>query len=89
MVRRRVGGKVAFTAIGEDRGAGIILMQLYFCMPPTQEQIANGIQGPASMPSSSILSMGSYSLDKEVLKKLGIGLTLAAAVLAFIVEKLF
>lgn len=33
--------------------------------------------------------MGSYSLDKEVLKKLGIGLTLAAAVLAFIVEKLF
>ncbi|XP_040901026.1 threonylcarbamoyladenosine tRNA methylthiotransferase [Toxotes jaculatrix] len=54
-----------------------------------QEHIANGIQGPASTPSPSVLLIGSYSLDREVLKKLGIGLALAAAILAFIVEKLF
>lgn len=57
------------------------------CFSP-QEQIANGIQGHTSLPSSSVL-IGSYSLDREVVKKLGIGLALAAAVLALIVEKLF
>ncbi|XP_044064495.1 threonylcarbamoyladenosine tRNA methylthiotransferase isoform X1 [Siniperca chuatsi] len=54
-----------------------------------QEQMANGVQGPASMPPSSVLLFGSYSLDREVLKKLGIGLALTAAILAFIVEKLY
>ncbi len=54
-----------------------------------QEKMVNGIQGPASMSPSSILSLGSYSLDKEGLKKLGIGLTLAAAILAFILDKLY
>lgn len=60
---------------------------LYFS--PPQEQMVNGVQSPASMPSSSVLLIGSYSLDREILKKLGIGLTLAAAILAFIVEKLY
>ncbi|XP_059194953.1 threonylcarbamoyladenosine tRNA methylthiotransferase [Centropristis striata] len=55
-----------------------------------QEKMANGVQGPASsVPSSSVVLIGSYSLDREALKKLGIGLTLAAAILAFIVEKLY
>ncbi|XP_035527862.1 threonylcarbamoyladenosine tRNA methylthiotransferase [Morone saxatilis] len=54
-----------------------------------QEQMANGVQGPASMTSSSGLLTGSYSLDGEGLKKLGIGLVLAAAILAFIIEKLY
>eukprot|EP00064_Thunnus_orientalis_P010266 superscaffoldBa00001376_g10292 len=54
-----------------------------------QEKMANGVHGSASMSSSSVLLMGSYSLDREVLKKLGIGLALAAAILAFIVEKLY
>lgn len=66
-------------------------MLLSFCMfpPPPQEQMANGIQVPVSVPSSSVLLFGSYSLDREVLKKLGIGIALAAAILAFIVEKLY
>lgn len=51
--------------------------------------MVNGVQGPASMSPSSIMSLGSYSLDKEGLKKLGIGLTLAAAILAFILDKLY
>ncbi|TMS10440.1 Threonylcarbamoyladenosine tRNA methylthiotransferase [Larimichthys crocea] len=54
-----------------------------------QEQMANGVKDPASMPSSSVLLIGSYSLDREGLKKLGIGLALAAVILAFIVEKLY
>ncbi|XP_038567823.1 threonylcarbamoyladenosine tRNA methylthiotransferase isoform X1 [Micropterus salmoides] len=54
-----------------------------------QEQMANGVQGPASASPSSVLLMGPYSLDREVLKKLGIGLALAACILAFIVEKLY
>lgn len=56
---------------------------------PSQEQMANGVKDPASMPSSSVLLIGSYSLDREGLKKLGIGLALAAVILAFIVEKLY
>ncbi|XP_071391486.1 threonylcarbamoyladenosine tRNA methylthiotransferase-like, partial [Centroberyx affinis] len=58
----------------------------------TQEQtalLANGTHGPASMSSSSRLLIGSYSLDRERLKMLGIGLALAAAILALIVEKLY
>lgn len=51
--------------------------------------MSNGVQGSASMSSSSVLLMGSYSLDREVLKKLGVGLALAAALLAFLVEKLY
>ncbi|XP_068614912.1 threonylcarbamoyladenosine tRNA methylthiotransferase [Brachionichthys hirsutus] len=51
-------------------------------------QIANGVHGPAPEKSSFLL-MGSYSLDREGLKTLGIGLALAAAILAFIIEKLF
>lgn len=51
--------------------------------------MANGVKDPASMPSSSVLLIGSYSLDREGLKKLGIGLALAAVILAFIVEKLY
>lgn len=51
-----------------------------------QEQIANG---HTSVPSSSVLLIGSYNLDREVVKKLAIGLALAVAVLALIVEKLF
>ncbi|CAB1423485.1 unnamed protein product [Pleuronectes platessa] len=54
-----------------------------------QEQIPNGVQSCASISSSSTLLIGSYSLDREALKKLGIGLALAAAVLAFILEKVF
>ncbi|KAM7382630.1 hypothetical protein PAMP_002353 [Pampus punctatissimus] len=54
-----------------------------------QEQMANGIQDSASMSSSPVWFIGSYSLDREVLKKLGVGLALAAALLAFIVEKLY
>lgn len=49
--------------------------------------MANGVQSPASLPSSVLLN-SSYSVDREVLKKLGIGLALAAAILAFIIEKL-
>ncbi|XP_069549323.1 threonylcarbamoyladenosine tRNA methylthiotransferase isoform X2 [Brachyistius frenatus] len=54
-----------------------------------QEYMANGVQGPASVSSSCTFLIGSYSVDREVLKKLGIGLALAAAILAFIVEKLY
>ncbi|XP_068179865.1 threonylcarbamoyladenosine tRNA methylthiotransferase [Antennarius striatus] len=52
------------------------------------ELITNGGHGPAA-ENSSFLLMGPYSLDREGLKTLGIGLTLAAAILAFIVEKLY
>lgn len=48
----------------------------------TQEHLANGVQG------SSFL-IGSSSVDREALKKLGIGLAVAAIILAFIVEKLY
>lgn len=48
----------------------------------TQEHLANGIQG------SSFL-IGSSSVDREALKKLGIGLAVAVIILAFIVEKLY
>lgn len=54
------------------------------CLPP-QEPTVNGIQDPAS----SLLLIGSYSLDREALKKLVIALTLAAAILAFVIEKLY
>uniref|UniRef100_A0AAQ4RVV3 tRNA-t(6)A37 methylthiotransferase n=1 Tax=Gasterosteus aculeatus aculeatus TaxID=481459 RepID=A0AAQ4RVV3_GASAC len=50
-----------------------------------QEPTVNGIQDPAS----SLLLIGSYSLDREALKKLVIALTLAAAILAFVIEKLY
>ncbi|XP_056142958.1 threonylcarbamoyladenosine tRNA methylthiotransferase [Lampris incognitus] len=59
----------------------------------TQEQtaiLANGLRGPASTPSSSgSFLIGSYSLDREGLKMLGMGLALTAAILAFILEKLY
>ncbi|KAI9520389.1 hypothetical protein NQZ68_018697 [Dissostichus eleginoides] len=54
------------------------------------EPMANGFQGPSSsMSSPSHLLIGSYSVDREVLKKLIIGVTLAAAILSYIVEKLY
>lgn len=57
------------------------------CFTP-QEQMANGVKSLASVPSSSVLLRSSYSVDRDVLKKLGFGLALAAAILAFIIEKL-
>lgn len=47
-----------------------------------------GVQGPSSV-SSSVLLIGSYSVDRELLKRLGVGLALAAALLAFIVERIY
>lgn len=66
------------------------LTLLYFsacsvCFTP-QEQMANGVKSLA--PSSSVLLRSSYSVDREVLKKLGFGLAVAAAILALIIEKL-
>lgn len=49
----------------------------------------NGVKGATSGTPDSALHVGSYSLDRELLKKLGMGFALAAAILAFIVEKLF
>ncbi|XP_013869704.1 threonylcarbamoyladenosine tRNA methylthiotransferase [Austrofundulus limnaeus] len=54
-----------------------------------QERVVKGVRGAASAPPDSAFLIGSYSLDKDVLKRLGIGLALAAAILAFIVEKLY
>ncbi|XP_072250734.1 threonylcarbamoyladenosine tRNA methylthiotransferase [Leuresthes tenuis] len=54
-----------------------------------QDHAVNGVNGRASVPPACTFLIGSYSLDREVLKKLGIGLALAAAILAFIVEKLY
>ncbi|TNN02342.1 hypothetical protein fugu_009829 [Takifugu bimaculatus] len=51
-----------------------------------KEHAANGVHSRPSPPS--FLWNGSASLDREVLKKLAIGLALTAALLAFIVEKL-
>ncbi|XP_023819583.1 threonylcarbamoyladenosine tRNA methylthiotransferase [Oryzias latipes] len=48
-----------------------------------QEQSVRGTSG-----SSSIL-IGCFSVDREALKKLGIGLAVAAALLAFIIDKLY
>uniref|UniRef100_A0A3P9JUS8 tRNA-t(6)A37 methylthiotransferase n=1 Tax=Oryzias latipes TaxID=8090 RepID=A0A3P9JUS8_ORYLA len=48
-----------------------------------QEQSVRGTSG-----SSSIL-IGFFSVDRETLKKLGIGLAVAAALLAFIIDKLY
>uniref|UniRef100_A0A3P9IZW1 tRNA-t(6)A37 methylthiotransferase n=1 Tax=Oryzias latipes TaxID=8090 RepID=A0A3P9IZW1_ORYLA len=48
-----------------------------------QEQSVCGTSG-----SSSIL-IGCFSVDREALKKLGIGLAVAAALLAFIIDKLY
>lgn len=50
--------------------------------------MTNGVQNPASVSSSSDFFSGFCSVDREALKKLGIGLALAAAILAFIIEKL-
>lgn len=63
-------------------------MSSFFSSFFTQEQISDDIQA-ASLTSSPGALIGSYSLDREVLKKLGMGLMLAAAILAFIVEKLY
>ncbi|XP_007555200.2 threonylcarbamoyladenosine tRNA methylthiotransferase-like [Poecilia formosa] len=54
-----------------------------------QEHMANGVKGAACVPPDSALLVGSCSLDRELLKKLGICIALAAAVLAFIIEKLY
>lgn len=55
-----------------------------------QEQMANGVHSPTAMSSSASVSLfGCYSVDRDALKKMGIGLALAAAILAFIVEKLY
>ena len=79
---------VYYYSVNNVRMIIIDLTWLYFCVPP-QEQISNGIQGCASLSSSSTVLIGSYSVDREALKRLGIGLALAAAVLAFILEKVF
>lgn len=49
--------------------------------------MANGVHSPAALPSPLFLT-SSYSVDKEALTKVVIGLAVAAAVLAFIMEKL-
>ena len=49
----------------------------------------NGVNGSASLSPASAFFVGSYGVDREALKKLGIGLAIAAALLAFIVEKLY
>ncbi|KAM6967980.1 threonylcarbamoyladenosine tRNA methylthiotransferase [Aplochiton taeniatus] len=56
----------------------------------TQEQttaLANGVQALSSSSSSSLL-IGSWSLDREGIKMLGLGLALLAAILAFVLEKI-
>ncbi|KAM4633828.1 threonylcarbamoyladenosine tRNA methylthiotransferase [Polymixia lowei] len=57
-----------------------------------QEQtsnLANGVNGSTCTPSSPGLLIGSYSLDSEGLKMLGVGLAVVAAIIAFILEKLY
>lgn len=51
-----------------------------------QEPTADGVPGPAALPPPFLLS-ASYSVDKEALTKLLIVLAVAAAVLAFVIEK--
>lgn len=51
-----------------------------------QEQMADGVRSPAALAPPFLLS-ASYSVDKEALTKLLIVLAVAAAVLAFVIEK--
>lgn len=57
-------------------------------MPPPPQEQTSSVQSPSSWVSSAVL-MGSSGVDREVLKRAAIGLTLAAAILALLVEKLF
>lgn len=63
------------------------LSNLHIFLP--QEQKVNGVHVSAPTPSSCTFLIGSNSLDREMLKKMGIGLALAAAILAYIVQKLY
>lgn len=54
----------------------------------TQEAASAMLSGPHGAPPPTTLMIGSWSVDRERLKMVIIGLTLAAAILSYIVEKL-
>lgn len=64
-----------------------ILFNLLVFLP--QEQKVNGVHVSVPTPSSCTFSIGSNSLDREMLKKIGIGLALAAVILAYIVQRVY
>lgn len=61
---------------------------LLICLCP-QEHVVNGTRGVSVAPPKFAVLTGPYSLDRDGLKRLGIGLALAAAILAFILDKLY